>query len=366
MKKNKDYISFFASLIAIIVGLIVGALILIISNPSQAMEGITTILTSPFTHGLKGVGQILYYATPIIMTGLSVGFAFKTGLFNIGAPGQLIVGGAAAVYVGIRCENLGSVQWVVALLAALLVGLIWGAIPGICKAFFNVNEVIVCIMCNYIGMYLVNYFISENALLYDKKLSRSKAVALTANIPKMGLDKIFEGSSVNGGFFLAIIAVIIIYIILKKTVFGYELVAAGYSKDASKYAGMNEKRNIVLSMAISGALAALGGAMIYLAGSGKHIEVVDTLASEGFTGISVALLGLSNPIGILFAGLFIAYITAGGFYLQLLNFSKEIIDIIIAVIIYFSAFSLYVRIFVNNMKKKKLNNLAKKNGGADK
>ena len=142
-----------------------------------------------------------------------------------------------------------------------------------------------------------------------------------------------------------------IYIILQKTIFGYELKAAGFNADASKYAGMNEKRNIILSMAIAGGLSALAGGLLYLAGSGKHIVIEDILASEGFTGISVALLGLSNPIGVLFAGLFIAYITAGGFYLQLLNFSTEIIDIIIAVIIYFSAFSLFVRGFILKIRK---------------
>lgn len=353
MKKKRDSIGFLSSLFAIVVGLLVGFLILLASNPAEAGAGFITILTGPLTHGSKGVGQVFYYATPIILTGLSVGFAFKTGLFNIGAPGQFIVGAFAAVVVGIKGEAFGSAQWVVALLAALAAGAVWGAIPGLVKAYFNVNEVIACIMTNYIGMYLVNYLVSTNKSLYDKIHNYSKSVASTANIPKMGLDKIFEGSSVNGGFFIAVIAAVIIYILLEKTTFGYELKAAGFSKDASRYAGMNEKKNIVLSMAIAGSLSALAGALLYLAGSGKHIEVLDALAGEGFTGISVALLGLSNPIGILLSGIFIAYITAGGFYLQLLNFSTEVIDIIIAVIIYFSAFSLFVRVFITRMQKKK-------------
>lgn len=353
MKKKRDSIGFLSSLFAIIVGLLVGFLILLASNPAEAGAGFLTILTGPLTHGSKGVGQVFYYATPIILTGLSVGFAFKTGLFNIGAPGQFIVGAFAAVVVGIKGEAFGSAQWAVALLAALVAGAVWGAIPGLVKAYFNVNEVIACIMTNYIGMYLVNYLVSTNKSLYDKIHNYSKSVASTANIPKMGLDKIFEGSSVNGGFFIAVIAAVIIYILLEKTTFGYELKAAGFSKDASRYAGMNEKKNIVLSMAIAGSLSALAGALLYLAGSGKHIEVLDALAGEGFTGISVALLGLSNPIGILLSGIFIAYITAGGFYLQLLNFSTEVIDIIIAVIIYFSAFSLFVRVFITRMQKKK-------------
>lgn len=353
MKKKRDNLGFLSSLFAIIVGLLVGFVILLVSNPSQGLQGFETILTGPLTHGTKGIGQVFYYATPIILTGLSVGFAFKTGLFNIGASGQLIVGGFAAVYVGIKCEGLGSMQWVVAILAAIVAGLIWGAVPGIFKAYFNVNEVISCIMMNYIGMYLVNYLVSTNTDLYDKIRNYSKDVAKTANIPGMGLDKIFDGSSINGGFFIALIAVIVIYIILQKTTFGYELKAAGFNKDASRYAGMNEKRNIILSMAIAGALSALAGATLYLAGSGKHIVIQDVLAAEGFNGISVALLGLSNPIGVLLAGLFVAYITAAGFYLQLLNFNTEIIDIIIAVIIYFAAFSLFIRGFIMTRRKKR-------------
>lgn len=353
MKKKIDSIGFMSSLFAIIVGLLVGFVILLVSNPADAEAGFVTILTGPLTHGSKGVGQVFYYATPIILTGLSVGFAFKTGLFNIGASGQFIVGAFAAVVVGIKGEALGSVQWVVALLAAVLAGAVWGAIPGLVKAYFNVNEVIACIMTNYIGMYMVNYLVSTNKGLYDKIHNYSKSVADTANIPKMGMDKLFEGSSVNGGFFIAVITAIVIFILLEKMTFGYELKAAGFNKDASKYAGMNEKRNIILSMAIAGALSGMAGALLYLAGSGKHIEIVDSLAAEGFTGISVALLGLSNPIGVLLAGIFIAYITAGGFYLQLLNFSTEIIDIIIAVIIYFSAFSLFVRVFIMQLRKRR-------------
>ena len=350
-KKSGSSLSFLSSLFAILVGLLAGLLILLATNPSQAMEGFFTIVTGAVTHGAKGIGQVLYYATPLIMTGLSVGFAFQTGLFNIGASGQFIIGAFAAIYVGLKFPQLGALHWVVAILAAMVAGFLWGAIPGICKALFNVNEVIACIMTNYIAMYLVNYLISTDSVLYDKIRNHSKEVLASAVIPKMGLDRIFAGSSVGGGFFIALLAVLVIYVILQKTVFGYELKAAGFNKHAARYAGMNENRNIILSMAIAGLLAALGGALLYLAGSGKHITIQDVLAAEGFTGISVALLGLSHPIGVVLAGLFIAYITAGGFYLQLLDFSTEIIDIIIAVIIYFSAFSLLVGNLLSRWQK---------------
>ena len=152
---------------------------------------------------------------------------------------------------------------------------------------------------------------------------------------------------------LAIAAVLIIWVILNKTTFGYELKAVGFNRDASRYAGINEKRNIIMSMVIAGAIAGMAGGLLYLAGTGKHIEIKDVLASEGFTGISVALLGLSHPIGVLFSGLFIAYLTAGGFYLQLFEFSTEIIDIIVAVIIYFSAFALIVKTIPTRMNHKR-------------
>ena len=316
-----SYDGILSSVFAIVLGLIVGLIILFLCNPAQALPGFATILTGAFTHGAKGIGQVFYYATPIILTGLSVGFAFKTGLFNIGTPGQFIMGA------------------------------VWGLVPGLLKAYYNVNEVIASIMMNYIGMYLVNWIVKSSKPLFNNLRNESRNVAATANIPKMGLDKIFPGSSVNGGIIIAIIVVILIYLLLNKTTFGYELKAVGFNRDASKYAGINEKKSIIMSMMIAGAIAGLAGGLLYLAGTGKHIEIKDVLASEGFTGISVALLGLSNPIGVLFSGIFIAYLTAGGFYLQLFEFSTEIIDIIVAVIIYFSAFALMVKMLIGKVQK---------------
>lgn len=350
-KKKKDYTGVVSSVFAIIIGLLVGFVILLICNPGQAFPGFMTILTGAFTHGAKGVGQVFYYSTTIILTGLSVGFAFKTGLFNIGASGQFIVGGFGAVYIGVMCKNLGSMHWLVALLAGVVFGAIWGLVPGLLKAFFNVNEVISAIMMNYIGMYAVNWFVKSYKPMFNNIRNESKPVLDTAEIPKMGLDKLFPESSVNGGFIIAVLAVILVYIILEKTTFGYELKAVGYNRDASRYAGINEKKSIILSMMIAGAIAGLAGACLYLAGTGKHIEIVDVIADEGFTGISVALLGLCHPIGILFSGIFIAYLTAGGFYLQLFEFSTEIIDIIVAIIIYFSAFALIVKMLLQKFGK---------------
>ncbi len=342
--------SFASSVMAILIGLLVGLAVLLISNPQQAFEGFKAILLGGFTD-MKNLGQVLYFATPLILTGLSVGFSNKVGQFNIGAPGQFILGAYAAVYVGVKWTFLpGATHWMVALIMAMLAGALWGLIPGILRALCNVNIVISCIMMNYVGMYLVNVLVSHT--IFDSLKNQSLPVKATAVLPKMGLDNIFRAgsspSSVNAGIFIAALAGIIIYILIEKTKFGFELKACGLNPDAAKYAGINSNRTIVISMMIAGALSGLGGALLYLAGSGKSIEVVDVLAAEGFNGIPVALLGQNNAIGIVFAGIFVAYLTVGGFNMQLFNFVPQITDIIISVIIYFGAFFLLFKEFIRS------------------
>lgn len=357
--EKEGFVNIFSSFLAIIIGLLLGLIILLISNVHDAFSAFMTILSGGFSGGTRGMGQVIYTATPLILTGLSVGFAFKNGLFNIGAPGQFIVGAYAAVLVAVKCTFLPpAIHWLVALLVSFIAGGLWAYLPGFLKAHFNVNEVISSIMMNYIGMYLVNYLVTLT--VYDMLKNQSQNIPPSAMMPTMGLNVIFRGSSANGGFFIAVIVVVIVYIILSKTTFGFELKACGLNKDASKYAGINEKRNIVLSMVIAGALAGLGGGLLYLSGVGKHIEVVDILAEEGFMGIPIALLGLSHPIGILIAGLFIAHITVGGFYMQIYDFTPEIIEMIISSIIYFSAFALLFKSIVGFISKK-LNKKEEKN-----
>lgn len=352
MRKKHNFLelkgvsSFISSLMAIAAGLIFGLIILLISNAKDAFPAFLTILSGGFSEGARGIGQVIYYATPIIMTGLSVGFAFKTGLFNIGASGQFTCGAFIAIYIGVKWTFIPpEIHWLIALLGAMAAGAVWGAGPGILKAFFNVNEVITSIMMNYIGMYLVNMTIVKT--VYDSLKNQSKPVAKSAVLPKAGLDKLFSTGNLNIGIIIALLAVVIIYIILQKTTFGYELKACGSNKNASRYAGINEKKSIILSMVIAGALSGLGGGLLYLSGSGKHLQVLDVLSPEGFSGISVALLGMSHPIGILFSGLFIAHLTVGGFNIQLYNFVPEVIDMIIAVIIYCGAFALMFKQLIN-------------------
>ena len=360
MKKSQRFLAelgnmnALSSIMAIIVGLLAGFIILLISNPSQAFSGFIAILTGGFSD-MFNAGQVLYYAVPIIMTGLSVGFAGKTGLFNIGASGQFTSGMYAAILVAIKCSFLPNpLQIIAAMLAGVLAGAIWGAVPGLLKALRNVNEVITCIMMNYIGMYLVNFLIKQTGI-YDQLRNMTMRVPSSSNLPTLGLNKLFsvtveQGgvrlSSVGSGIIIAIAVCIVIYIALEKTKFGYELKSCGFNPEASRYAGINENRGIVLSMAIAGALAGMGGALIALAGAGRGIAVVDVLAAEGFNGIPVALLGLNNPIGIMFSGFLIAYLTQSGFLLQRFDFAPEIIDIIISVIIYFSALALLLKGFI--------------------
>jgi len=363
-----------SSVMAVLVGLVAGFVILLVSNPSQAVAGFVTILTGGFSD-MFNFGMVLYYATSLILTGLSVGFAMKTGLFNIGASGQFTFGMYTAILVAVHFSFLPPwARCIAALLGGTLAGAVWGTIPGMLKALRNVHEVISCIMMNYIGMYLVNYLIGVTGI-YDLLRNMTVRVPVEANLPSLGLNQLFStvtehgsvrNSSVGSGILIAIAVGILMYIILEKTAFGYELKSCGFNREAARYAGINENRGVILSMTISGALAGLGGALIALSGTGKGIAVVDVLAGEGFQGIPIALLGLSNPLGILFSGTLIAYFQQSGFLLQRHGFAPEVIEIIVAVIIYFSALALLLKSFVSYLmrgKKEKRIKAAPPNSG---
>lgn len=343
--KSDASLNFASAFAAILAGLFFGFIVIVIANPSNAVLGFLTLIQGGFTNGVRGVGQFLNYATPIILTGLSVGFAFKTGLFNIGTPGQFVVGAFAAIYVGVKWTFLpAGIHWLVAIICAAIAGALWGAVPGLMKAYLNVNEVIASIIMNYFGMYTVNYIVPLT--VFNVMKNESMPVAKSAVIPKFGIDSIIP--NINGGIVIAVILAIVMHIILNKTVLGYELKACGFNQDASKYAGINSKRKVVYSMMIAGALSGIGGSLLYLGGTGICLSIVDILPAEGFNGIAVALLGLSNPLGILAAGLFIAHLTIGGSLMQIFGFIPQIVDIIVAIIIYFSAFSLMVKGFIAN------------------
>lgn len=365
--RGKGVISCMASLIAIAAGLVFGFILLLCFNAPYAMGGLGKIITNGLSAPDR-IAKVMYQSAPLIMTGLAVGFAFKTGLFNIGASGQYTIGAFCALVTVIQFD----LPWYVGLLAAMVGGAIWGAIPGICKAFFNVNEVITSIMFNWIGLFLVNLSLNNMPrMLADywgasnrDRTAELKIVAQKSNpnaiIPKAGLDQLFGSDYMNISIILVVIIAIIIFIILNKTTFGYELKACGYNRNASVYAGINAKRNIILAMVISGALAGIGGGLYYLSGVAQY-TLLKTLLTAGFNGIPVALLASSHPIGIIFSGLFVSYVQVGGDALQP-EFAREIIDIIIAVIIYMSAFALLMKNIIGKFLKSDKGNINDESG----
>ena len=362
MKKinKKAIFSISASLISILIGLILGLILLFIFDSDRAMVGFEALVGTGVSTPEK-FAKVLYQATPLILAGLSVAFAFKTGLFNIGAPGQYTIGAFCALFAAIV---LGT-PWYVSLIFAMIGGAIWGILPGLFKAHFNVNEVITCIMLNWTGLFLVNLLVSNIPQMLQNYWAGSitnrtvnlalveKFYGVQTTIPKAGLDTLLGGSSyMNISIFIAIGIAIITYIILNKTTFGYELKACGFNKNASTYAGINAKRNIVLSMIIAGGIAGIAGGIYFLSGTAEYV-IEKNLMSMGFNGIPVALLASSNPLGVIFSSLFISYIQVGGEALQRYQFSIEIINIIISAIIYLSAFAFLIKLFIEKIFSKK-------------
>ncbi len=381
--------SVLASLISILIGLAVGSLIILLlgifnTSMKDAWEGIRLVFLGLFstgrntagalTFGFNGInfGNMLFRATPVILTGLSVAVANKTGLFNIGAPGQYLMGTAATLFLalsipstkmaipGVNPSSIPPIAvWFIALLGGMLAGAAWGAIPGLLKALLNINEVIACIMTNWISANLVTWFFDVSNLKNIVENTKSGYIYKTTingvATPKMGLDKIFPGSQVNGGIIIAILLAVAVYILLTRTTLGYELKACGANRFAARYAGIKDKRNIVLSMAIAGALAGAGGALYYLAGNTEFFwSTYQSLPAEGFNGIPVALLAINNPIGVIFAGAFMSMLNISGLQItNLTSFNEYITDVIIAVIVYLSAFSLVIKLMLNGRKKKR-------------
>lgn len=327
-----------SSILSILVGLIFGLILMLIFNAGDALGAFVTVLLGGFNSGLESIGDMLYYSAPVILTGLAIGFAFKTGMFNIGVVGQFTFAAVVGIFCAIKWTFLpGPFMWIVPMLMAMLAGAVWAMIPALLKAFFNVNEVVSGIMANYIAMFLTRIIIVKH--IFNQVNQETSPIPSGAAMPNFGLDSFFEHSLVNGGIVFAILACIGMYILLEKTTFGFQLKAVGKNKDAAKYAGINEKAGIITSLAISGALAGLAATTVYLVSTARHIEIVEKLLTQGFDGIPVALLAASNPLGTLFAGLFIGGLKVGGFYMQLYSFAPELIDIIVSVIIYLAAMS---------------------------
>lgn len=394
--------SVLASLISILIGLGAGSLLIFIvglSTPSlglkSAWDGIRLVFAGVFSTGRDAVGNLtfgfnpssmgnmLFRAMPLILTGLSVAVAFKTGLFNIGAPGQYLAGTTATLFIalslpssemslpGIAPTGIPTwVVWVVAFLGGMLAGALWGAIPGLLKSLLNINEVLACIMTNWIAANLVTWAFDISNLKNLVENTKSGYIYKTTMngvaTSAMGLDKLFPGSQVNGGILIAMVLAVVVYVIFSRTTLGYQLKACGANRYAARYAGIQDKRNIVLSMSIAGALAGAAGALYYLSGNTEFFwSTYQTLPAAGFNGIPVALLAANHPIGVIFTGLFMSMLDISG--LQLTNltaYNEYITDVIIAVIVYLSAFSMLIKMLLNRRKEHKRADAA--NGGADK
>ncbi len=382
-----------ASLISILVGLLVGATVVVIVGLTKdtisiqgIWDGVRLIFFGILAKGRDASGQLmwgfagqalgnmLFRATPLIMTGLSVAVANKAGLFNIGAPGQYLMGTMASLMIALGIPS-GALPpflvWILAFLGGMLAGAVWGAIPGALKAFLNINEVLACIMTNWLAANLVTWAFdisnfknmvenTKSGYVYKTSFGLTQVDGAWTYVEgngiataKLGLDKIFSGSQVNGGILVAILFAVGMYILINKTTLGYELKACGSNRHAARYAGINDKRNIVLSMVIAGALSAGGAGLYWLSGNTEFFwSTYQALPAAGFNGIPVALLAVNNPLAVVFTGIFMAMLDIVGQNLTgYTAYNEYITDVIISVIVYLSAFSLLIQTMLRSKKK---------------
>ena len=353
MKKNplksNAVQSLIASLVCILLGLFIGYLALLIINPAGAGKAIGDIVKNFLTYNkpasqLKYFGNTLVKTAPLLMCALSVLFAYKVGLFNIGAAGQYCIGVALSLYAALAW----GWSWLPCMLLAMLGGALLGAISGLLKSYCNVNEVISGIMLNWIVLYLTNMLLTqvkEDTSPYTFVLSHKNASAI---LPSLGLGSLFNGNQYVGlALPLSIVIAILVWVVLEKTRIGYELRATGNNKNAAKYCGMAEKRNIIMTLAISGMLAGLGAAMLYLTGYEQWQCSTSSVPGMGFNGIAAAFLGGLNPIGAILASFFIQHITAGGAYVDKSMYCAQISDLISSIIIYLCGFVLFMKYAMN-------------------
>ena len=347
--KNNGVQSLLASLVCVILGLLIGYIVLLFINPDGAGEAITDVMKNFLTYSkpetqVKYLGNTLVKTAPLLMCSLSILFAYKVGLFNIGAAGQYCIGVALSLYAALAW----GWSWLPCMLLAMLGGALLGAISGLLKSYCNVNEVISGIMLNWIVLYLTNMLLTqvkEDTSPYTFVLSHKNASAI---LPSLGLGSLFNGNQYVGlALPLSIVIAILVWVVLEKTRIGYELRATGNNKNAAKYCGMAEKRNIIMTLAISGMLAGLGAAMLYLTGYEQWQCSTSSVPGMGFNGIAAAFLGGLNPIGAILASFFIQHITAGGAYVDKSMYCAQISDLISSIIIYLCGFVLFMKYAMN-------------------
>ncbi|MCR4733276.1 MAG: ABC transporter permease [Lachnospiraceae bacterium] len=349
-----------ASIICAILGILVGFLILLAMNPSHAVEGMTAILRNFLKYDQSSTTLMYYFgstlvkAVPLILCSEAILFAYKAGLFNIGAAGQYTVGIMASLYTSIA---LGW-SWWLCVLAAVAAGALWGFISGFFKAVFNVNEVIAGIMMNWIGLYLTNIVLGSKKVM-DQSTSKTYNI-LSKNpdalLPSFLANVFGHNQYMTIALPVTVIVAIILLVVLNKTTFGYELRATGHNKEAARYAGMNATRNVILTLVISGGIAGFAASMFYLTGIEQY-TLASSVPGMGFNGIAVAFLGGLHPIGAIVAGLFIEYLTMGGQYLDTNYFNPQVADLMVAIIIYLCGFVLFFKHLMNKGKAKALTNV---------
>ena len=351
MKQNKNILknpgvqSLLTSLLCILLGLFIGYLVLLLINPTGAWVAITNVMKNFLTYSsakaqLKYLGNTLVRTAPLLMCSLSVLFVYKVGLFNIGAAGQYVAGACACLYAALYLHW----HWLPCMLLAIAAGALLGVISGLLKSSFNVSEVISGIMLNWIALYTTNMLLTNVKEATSPYTYQLKAEGPQAILPQISLSKLLSGNQyVTIAIPIAIVCAVVIWVVLSKTLFGYELKATGNNPNAAKYCGMAEKRNIILTLAIGGALAGLGASLLYQTGYEQWQCTYSSVPSMGFNGIAAAFLGGLSPIGSIFASFFIQHITAGGAYVDKSLYCSQISDLISALIIYLCSFVLFFK-----------------------
>ena len=356
MKQNKNILknpgvqSLLTSLLCILLGLFIGYLVLLLINPTGAWGAITNVMKNFLTYSsakaqLKYLGNTLVRTAPLLMCSLSVLFVYKVGLFNIGTAGQYVAGACACLYAALYLHW----HWLPCMLLAIAAGALLGVISGLLKSSFNVSEVISGIMLNWIALYITNMLLTNVKEATSPYTYQLKAEGPQAILPQISLSKLLSGNQyVTIAIPIAIVCAVVIWVVLSKTLFGYELKATGNNPNAAKYCGMAEKRNIILTLAIGGALAGLGASLLYQTGYEQWQCTYSSVPSMGFNGIAAAFLGGLSPIGSIFASFFIQHITAGGAYVDKSLYCSQISDLISAIIIYLCSFVLFFKTVLNS------------------
>lgn len=357
------------SLFAVIAGILLGFIVVAITgrSPYNMLVALVRSMTG-FNLAKPSQGFNVTYilnwflnTMPLILTGLSVGFAYRTGLFNIGGEGQYVVGALAASVVALSVNLPAIPHTILCVLAAMVAGALWAVIPGILKAYRNISEVVICIMMNYTAMYFSNWVVRTFLEIDMNTNARTVAFPSTA-----GFGKVFTSnpSNFNWGFLVVVICVLIYWFVIEKTTFGFSLRATGFNPESARFAGMKVERNIVASMAISGAFAGAAGAVVIL-GIFKYGRIFSAMDNYGFDGISVALVGTGSAPGIVLAGFLFGLLKAANTNLQLFNIPMEISELMQATIIFLVAIQYGIILLLDKFDKKKKGKVVAVEGGAN-